>query len=130
MKLNVARLCLDCQEVHAEDHCPLCSSESFAFLTRWVKLERAAKIRQPSPPPPERTERLEAYRQLLEGGPEPKKRGARQALARGALGLAVFGAARLLWRAGAAKSDQSTDGAAGSENEAESSRQSLTPPEE
>ena len=36
MRLMNARLCLDCEEVHDEQHCPICSSESFAFLTRWV----------------------------------------------------------------------------------------------
>ena len=36
MRLMNARLCLDCEEVHDEQHCPICGSESFAFLTRWV----------------------------------------------------------------------------------------------
>ena len=36
MRLMNARLCLDCEEVHDQQHCPICSSESFAFLTRWV----------------------------------------------------------------------------------------------
>ena len=36
MRLMNARLCLDCEEVHEEQHCPTCSSESFAFLSRGV----------------------------------------------------------------------------------------------
>ena len=36
MRLVNARLCLDCEEVHEEQHCPICGSESFAFMTRWV----------------------------------------------------------------------------------------------
>jgi hypothetical protein len=36
MQLNVARLCLDCEEVHSSQSCPTCASETFAYLTRWV----------------------------------------------------------------------------------------------
>src|SRR5579862_1180190 len=36
MKLAVARLCLDCEEVHDAQQCPVCASESFAFISRWV----------------------------------------------------------------------------------------------
>ena len=35
MRLAVARLCLDCEEVHERDKCPVCGSETFAFLKRW-----------------------------------------------------------------------------------------------
>ncbi len=37
MQLRVARLCLDCEEVHDAQQCPVCASESFAFLSRWVQ---------------------------------------------------------------------------------------------
>jgi hypothetical protein len=36
MQLREARLCLDCEELHDGQQCPICASESFAFLTRWV----------------------------------------------------------------------------------------------
>jgi hypothetical protein len=36
MRLAVARLCLNCEEVHEGDRCPVCGSETFAFLKRWV----------------------------------------------------------------------------------------------
>ena len=36
MKLDVARLCLDCEEVHDSQKCPVCASETFAYLRRWV----------------------------------------------------------------------------------------------
>ena len=36
MRLAVARLCLDCEEVHDGDRCPVCGSETFAFLKKWV----------------------------------------------------------------------------------------------
>ena len=43
MKLGVARLCLDCDEVHDEERCPTCASEVFAFLdSLGAALERAA----------------------------------------------------------------------------------------
>ena len=37
MRLDEARLCLDCEEIHDNQECPSCGSEAFAFLTRWVK---------------------------------------------------------------------------------------------
>ena len=45
MQLNVARVCLDCEEIHESQQCPVCASETFAYLTRWVpRLEpKAAK---------------------------------------------------------------------------------------
>jgi hypothetical protein len=45
MQLNVARLCLDCEELHEAQRCPVCASETFAFVTRWVP-----RIQPQSPP--------------------------------------------------------------------------------
>ena len=36
MQLRVARLCLDCEDVHDGQQCPVCASETFVYLTRWV----------------------------------------------------------------------------------------------
>jgi hypothetical protein len=36
MHLNAARLCLDCEYVHDARHCPLCASETFAYMAQWV----------------------------------------------------------------------------------------------
>ena len=36
MQLRTARLCLDCDELHEQQVCPVCASEAFAFVTRWV----------------------------------------------------------------------------------------------
>jgi hypothetical protein len=36
MQLTVARLCLDCEELHDSQQCPRCASEAFAYLTNWV----------------------------------------------------------------------------------------------
>jgi hypothetical protein len=48
MQLRVARLCLNCEEVHDAQHCPLCASETYAFLKKWVPVdERRARPRWP-----------------------------------------------------------------------------------
>ena len=61
MQLHVARLCLDCQEVHDSQTCPICSSESFAYISRWIPApERRAAPRAAEPAP-----QAEMYRQLL-----------------------------------------------------------------
>src|SRR4029079_5959563 len=62
----VARLCLNCDEVHDQLTCPLCSSESFAYISRWVPApERRTQPRQrPS------RETADIYRQLLEAKPQ------------------------------------------------------------
>jgi hypothetical protein len=72
-------LCLDCEEVHEEQQCPVCASESFVYLTRWVPVEerRARRQRPPSP------------------APEPS-RTARWAK-RGAVGIAAIAVSRWLW---------------------------------
>lgn len=36
MNLRDARLCLDCEELHTEDQCPVCASEAFSFVIRWI----------------------------------------------------------------------------------------------
>ena len=108
MRLGVARLCLDCEEVHDTDRCPVCGSETFAFLKRWVTPAasplKAPRGEQDIPatkrvePTTERVEQVNAYEQLLKpDGPRSRKG---RLIARGALGLAVLGAARLAWRFG------------------------------
>ncbi len=93
MKLDAARLCLDCDEVHEEQICPACSSEAFAFLTRWVQpaIEREQRVTDARPrlpaaaaageerPAPVRTpEQVAAYRQLLSGAPAPRRQEQKQ----------------------------------------------------
>jgi hypothetical protein len=48
MKLLRARLCLDCEELHEEQQCPVCASEVFGYVSRWVP----ARERRPQPGPP------------------------------------------------------------------------------
>src|SRR5262245_4130615 len=47
MQLRVARLCLDCEEVHVESRCPRCASESYAFLSTWLPTEERRRWRKP-----------------------------------------------------------------------------------
>ena len=106
MKLVNSRLCLDCEEVHEDQHCPVCGSESFAFMTRWVTPSDTASAeaaRQTRPPDGverrqqlAKREQVDAYRQMLNPAP-PARRG--RVVAGGALGLALIGVARMLWRA-------------------------------
>ena len=48
MQLRVARLCLDCEEVHAEERCPRCISEHYALLTTWLPVEERRRFRRAS----------------------------------------------------------------------------------
>jgi hypothetical protein len=50
MQLRVARLCLDCEELHQDDSCPRCASESYAFLSNWLHTEERRKWRRPAAP--------------------------------------------------------------------------------
>jgi len=40
MNLKVARLCLDCEELHTAEQCPVCASEAFAYLSNWLSSYR------------------------------------------------------------------------------------------
>ena len=47
MQLRVARLCLDCEELHTDNACPRCASESYAFLSNWLHVEERRRWRRP-----------------------------------------------------------------------------------
>ena len=50
MQLRIARLCLDCDELHDAQQCPVCTSETFAYITRWVPApERRKRPREAKP---------------------------------------------------------------------------------
>lgn len=49
MQLRVARLCLDCEELHNANSCPRCASESYAFLSSWLPTEERRRWRRPAP---------------------------------------------------------------------------------
>jgi hypothetical protein len=52
MQLRVARLCLDCEELHDAQQCPICASESFAYLTRWIPVDERRQQRRTTPTRP------------------------------------------------------------------------------
>ena len=82
MQLRIARLCLDCEEVHAEQHCPVCASERFGYLSRWVPVE-------------ERRERPRE-RPRVEVKPEPANGRALRWATGGAAGIALVAISRWL----------------------------------
>jgi hypothetical protein len=116
MQLRNSRLCLDCEEVHDAQQCPVCASESFAFLTRWVpaperrERPRTQEPERPSTAPDTRLEELQAYRALLDPSQKPNGRGW-QLVRQGAMGLALVGVAGWLWKS--ASAEAATDKAGG-----------------
>src|SRR3977135_4369211 len=48
MQLRTARLCLDCEEVHENQECPICLSEAGVYLTRWIPPEERRARRLPA----------------------------------------------------------------------------------
>ena len=99
MQLRNARLCLDCDEIHQESHCPICASESFAFIKRWVPAsERRARPRTPETNGEDR-ETVKTYKELLTASQEQESGLSTWQLVRGgAVSLAILGAAGWMWR--------------------------------
>jgi hypothetical protein len=90
MKLSTARLCLDCEEIHDAQVCPVCTSETFAFLTRWVPEPEPSKQRaQPN------SSEAEIYRRLITS-PTPSQRG--RLFKQGLIGLTAVGMFGWMWR--------------------------------
>jgi hypothetical protein len=83
MQLRVARVCLDCEEVHDAQKCPVCASETFAFLTRWVPVDERRGSRAPAPP----------------AAPDASASSAARWVTRGVAGVALVAAGQWLWRA-------------------------------
>lgn len=90
MELRLARLCLDCEEVHDETQCPVCGSESFSYLSRWVP----AATSRPRPRAATSPE-ADVYKQLIGSEPPPSR--TRRMLKRGVLGLTAIGLAGVLF---------------------------------
>ena len=83
MQLRSARLCLNCEEVHGNQQCPACASESFAYLTRWVPVsDRRPGVRSPPATIPEDTKGSSSLRWAR----------------RGVAGVAVVAVTQWLWR--------------------------------
>lgn len=91
MQLRIARLCLDCDEVHEGPHCPVCASEAFAYLTRWVPAPERRMRPRPTTSP-----EAEAYRQITtKTAPVENDRAWWK---RGAVGLTMLGLAGWAWQ--------------------------------
>jgi hypothetical protein len=100
MRLDDARLCLDCEEIHKEQECPACGSEAFAFLTRWIQ-STAPKPKKPqaaaaTPRSARAAEHLAAWQEIADGGADDSGRG-KKIVARSLLGLAAMGIAGWAW---------------------------------
>ena len=91
MEIRKARLCLDCEDVHEEGRCPVCGSDSFAYLSRWVPTPEDGRRLPPKPSP-----ESEVYRELLTADVETAPQ--RRVLKRGLLGLTALGLAGWAWR--------------------------------
>jgi hypothetical protein len=65
MQLRVARLCLDCEELHVDNACPACASEHYAFLSNWLPSEERRRRRRPVQTPGESDRRVAAVTRLL-----------------------------------------------------------------
>lgn len=90
MQLRMARLCHDCEEIHDGQQCPVCASETFTYITRWVPApERRARPRPTTSP------EADVYRNLTSGEAKPTTTG--RLLKRAAIGLTAIGVAGWLW---------------------------------
>jgi len=94
VQLRNARLCLDCEEIHEQQQCPICASETFVYLARWIPVEERRAGRRSVRPAPNKT---------------PAQRWAQ----RGAVGLAALALSGWLWQSGR----PSTQDEAGDERE-------------
>jgi hypothetical protein len=112
MRLDDARLCLDCEEIHEEQECPACGSEAFGFLTRWIQSTspvRATKGQVPASTHARATpaqEHLAAWRQISDGTTPDPVRG-KKIVTRSLLGLAAMGLAGWAWAKTSSKDGES-----------------------
>jgi len=99
MQLRTARLCLDCEEIHENQECPICLSEAGVYLTRWI------------PPEERRTRRFPSAIKVTPVARYPAgwlTRDPARWVRRGVFGLAVLAASRWLWQARSEAQSRST----------------------
>lgn len=98
MQLRTARLCIDCEEVHDALRCPVCASETFTYLVRWIPTDdrrrASAPTKEPVQAPAPMPADVEVYRRLTTGEPQPR---GMQLLKKGVVGLAAVGVVGWLW---------------------------------
>lgn len=100
MQLRVARLCLDCDEIHGEQTCPICGSESFGYISRWVPApERRTRPREVVTSPT-----ADAYRELLK--PDRPASDRSRWLQRGVIGVTAVSVVGWLWGRWAANTER------------------------
>jgi hypothetical protein len=124
MRLDDARLCLDCEEIHDEQECPSCGSEAYAFLKRWIKTtgngsQRRRDAATPPPGPslrqPPAEDQLDAWRRIVEGRPAAPGKG--KLVVRSLVGLAAMGLAGWAWSRTGSGSSGGSGGSKGSEDD-------------
>jgi hypothetical protein len=98
MHLRTARLCLDCDEVHDAQVCPVCASETFAFLSRWVTAPPPTKARVEL-----KREEADVYRRLIDESGAPRRG---RLLKQGLIGLTAAGLFGWAWRSSRASSEK------------------------
>jgi hypothetical protein len=101
MQLRVARLCLDCDEIHDRQTCPVCGSESFGYISRWIP----APERRTRPRPSTTSPTAAAYRQILTPDQPEKSRWLR----RGVLGVTAVSVLGWVWSRTVAESRRMKD---------------------
>lgn len=89
MQLRTARLCHDCEEIHDAQQCPVCASETFTFIIRWVPAPERRKRPRPTTSP-----EAEVYRRLTS---DEQPSTTVKLLKRAAVGLTALGIAGWLW---------------------------------
>lgn len=94
MQLRAARLCLDCEDVHDARQCPVCASETFTYLVRWIPSDERRRPRSEAAPAASGPN-VDAFRRLTE--PEPAPAPGRQLLKKGVVGLAALSVVGWLW---------------------------------
>ena len=106
MQLRTARLCLDCDEVHDEYRCPVCASDEFTYISRWVPVPdtRRARPRPAHAPPPE----LDAYREIVRGPVAAPRKG--RPWVKALVGIGAASVAGLFFGARQARGRSDTDG--------------------
>lgn len=105
MQLRTARLCLDCDEVHDEYRCPVCASDEFTYISRWVPVpDRRARPRAARVAPPE----FDAYREIMQGPVAAPPKGRRWAKA--LVGIGAASVAGLFFGARQARGRSEPDG--------------------
>jgi hypothetical protein len=106
MKLSESRLCLDCEEIHQDQRCPVCGSDAFTFLSRWIGTTAEGRPAVPAtkPKPPE----VAVYRRLIVADAVRPK--AMRLLKQGSIGLAILSLARWGWRHARKRRGRGSDG--------------------